>query len=428
MLPCAALSCRQTHWCMDQTRCFASERGSDALNICTTLLLVMCVVVYVILSFLCGNGLPLLSKMLLKYPYCNLHPANLIADQVLLLLMCVNIMCPYLVTDGLYTVYNLYISQTLPVCLYNSYDVCFDATADQRPSPRKQGSGMEHNAGRHPSPHKEPVATVKPVHTLNPINVVGKVLKAGASVAQEVPNQALGRAMGAAGGPRSRHHLTPPRAEVQTQDEATAVEDELSYGSHQAAAVGDGRQSSQHQAAAGAKNDRSNPAADRDVHDASRQPQSSNSSHHSPHGQDSEPSGWDKSVQQGRVKHSKSKVSSSGNSREVNRPSVSDGSLSKKETGPMQYIYSRGGKLAATFAMAMASKKGNPAGASNSTSQSQDQHRDQQNQANQAGDVEMGNAAPRNGSATDNNNSMPGSDTVSKHGAGDPNAAAGGQV
>ena len=94
----------------------------------------------------------------------------------------------------------------------------------------------------------------------------------------------------------------------------------------------------------------------------------------------------------------------------------------------MQYIYSRGGKLAATFAMAMASKKGNPAGASNSTSQSQDQHRDQQNQADQAGDVEMGTAAARNGSATDNNDSRPRSDAVSKHGAGDPKAAAGGQV
>ena len=286
---------------------------------------------------------------------------------------------------------------------------------------------MEHNADRHPSPHKEPVDTLNPVHTLNPINVVGKVLKAGASAAQDVPNQALGRAMGAAGGPRSRRHLTPPQAEVQTRDEATAAEDELGYGSHQAAAVGYGRQSSQQQAAAGAENARSNPAADRDVHDASRQP---NSSHHSQHDSNSKPSGWDKArraVQQSRVKHSKSKVSSSGNSREVNRPSVSDGSLSKKETGPMQYIYSRGGKLAATFAMAMASKKGNP-GASNSTSQSQDQHRDQQNQADQAGDVEMGNAAARNGSATDTNDSRPGSDAVSKHGAGDPKAAAGGQV
>ena len=330
--------------------------------------------------------------------------------------------------------------QALPLCQTDDY---FTATADQQPPLRKQGSG--HSADQHPSPHKEPVDILNPVHTLNPINVVGRVIKAGASAAQEVPNQALGRAMGAAGGSRSRCHLSSPRGEVHNHHEATAVEDSLGHGHTQAAAVGDGSQSGHHQAAAVEQNAQLSHQHNTDhaALSASSKHQPANSHDTSSHDSETEQSGWDKArhaVRQGKVKHSTPKVSSSGKSRDVSRSSVSDGSLSKKETGPMQYIFSRGGKLAATVAMAVASKKGNPAGASNSTSQSRGQHRDQQNQrrdqqdqADQADDVEMGNAGPSNGGAPadDSGNgavNRSGYDAVSRHGAGDPNAAAGGQV
>ena len=52
---------------------------------------------------------------------------------------------------------------------------------------------------------------LNPAHSTNPVTIAGNLLHAGASAAGEVPNRALGRVMGAAGGspglrPRSRRH------------------------------------------------------------------------------------------------------------------------------------------------------------------------------------------------------------------------------
>lgn len=285
-------------------------------------------------------------------------------------------------------------------------------------------------AGQQSSPHKEPVDVLNPVHTLNPVHMVGNLLKAGASAAQEMPNQALGRAMGAA----SRRHVTTPKSsEDHSHDQTTAVEDDPGYGRNQAAAVKGSAPASNHSTS---NHDRHGAASDH----ASASPQgvataAAATSHpaNNPHDDDDDdadakPSGWDKArhaVAEGKVKQlsSKSRGSAAKESRQLNKPSTSGGSLSKVETGPMQWMYRRGGKFAATVAKAAAAKRGV---AGSSTHQRQDQQ-------DQAGDIETGDAGLLNGSATECNrvvgsDDKPGFDAVSRHGAKDPEAAAGGQV
>lgn len=297
--------------------------------------------------------------------------------------------------------------------------------------------------------------TLNPLNLVNPVAAVGTVLKAGASAAQEVPNKALGRAMGAAGGDRRsrshRHRASQKTAKQSDHHRATAVADHSGSDNRTATAVqgsGDsghapttaveytGAQGPDLVGPAGAAGPQA-PAAipgqaaanpnHAEIHDSQ--------SHRSDN--KSKPSGWDKArraVFQGRVKQSapESRVSSPQTGKVVNRSSTSDGSLSRNTTGPMQFLYSRGGKFAATVAMAVHNKKGSQAGTANTSHSHADVDQQQAQQAQHEGcdegdDVESGRTGFANGMAS-NRDKTPGNDAVSRHGAGDPKAAAGGQV
>lgn len=288
---------------------------------------------------------------------------------------------------------------------------------------------------------------LNPLHVVNPVAAVGSVLKVGASAAQEVPTKALGLAMGAAGVKRqalSRRHRSGLKADRQAQ--AAAVADGQGCDQHQAAAVEGSQDSSHSEATAGTRGGKTTHC---DIAGPSGpvSPQGTNSpkarqatagersgSESRTSGSAAKASGWDKArsaVFQGRVKQSapESRVSSSQSSRELRRSSASGGTLSKNTTGPMQYIWSRGGKFAATVAMAVNNKKGQQTGTANTShsrdesDQLQDQQQDQQNQTD---DLETGEEEPSG--IADNSDKTPGTDAVLKHGAGDPKAAAGGQV
>ena len=296
-------------------------------------------------------------------------------------------------------------------------------------------------AGQQCSPHKEPVDVLNPVHTLNPVHMVGNLLKAGASAAQEMPNQALGRAMGAA----SRRHVTASKsAEDHSCNQTTAVEDDPGYGRNQAAAVEGSAPASNH---ATNNHDRHNASSDHastttqgvataaaaTSHPAKNPHDDDDDDDEADNDDDAKPSGWDKArhaVAEGKVKQLSSKLrgNAAKESKQLNKPSTSGGSLSKVETGPMQWMYRRGGKFAATVAKAAAAKKG-VAGSSTHQHRS-DQRQDQQDQA---WDIETGDAGLLNGSSTESARAegatnRPGFDAVSRHGAKDPEAAAGGQV
>ena len=102
--------------------------------------------------------------------------------------------------------------------------------------------------------------------------------------------------------------------------------------------------------------------------------------------------------------------------RELKRSSTSGGSLSRNTTGPMQYLYSRGGKMAAVLAL-MAGR-----GAKVPSKEAEEQ----QHLDRQAGNTSR--HLDRHKITSSGASNAPGHDRLSEHGAKNPEKAVGGKV
>ncbi|DBA94053.1 TPA: hypothetical protein ACH3X1_001702 [Trebouxia sp. C0004] len=219
--------------------------------------------------------------------------------------------------------------------------------------------------------------------SMNPITLVGKGLHAGVTSLQEVPQQAIGHMMGGvSGGHRSQRRLA---AQDPTEAAGSSPRRAAGHSPHRQASAKSPHKRQTRQAAAAKRNQHAAAAAADDApavrstersmgsdHPESDHPGSDNSADVHPQGQPSDPSGlrgWDKvrkvvrgtPIIKSRGDENERSVPAlasasptpEGNpaTRELKRDSSSGGSLSRNTTGPMQYMWSRGGKMAAVFAM-----------------------------------------------------------------------------
>ncbi len=236
---------------------------------------------------------------------------------------------------------------------------------------RRHADDAETREARRQGEHTERQAS------MNPITLVGKGLHAGVSSLQEVPQQAIGHMMGGvSGGHSSQRHL----AEQATAEAAgSSPRKAAGHSPHRQASAKSPQRRRRRQAAAVKRNQNAAAAAD-DAPKArgtgrqmgSDHPESDGSAGGHPQDQSDVSSGlrgWDKvrkvvrgtpmvkSRGDGDERSVPSLASSSppqeGNpeTRELKRDSSSGGSLSRNTTGPMQYMWSRGGKMAAVLAM-----------------------------------------------------------------------------
>lgn len=199
----------------------------------------------------------------------------------------------------------------------------------------------------------------------NPILLVGQGMKAGINTLHGVPQQAVGHMMGGAGG--GHHHKKG------SQQEATA-----GHSPHKGRGAGRQRPQDRRHHAARVKEQRQAEAQRSDSEgDSHGLQQNGHASTSAAHGEDRNAddgqnsvrnsAGWDKvrKVVRGSampVKPIKDSVTAAlestspppeGNpeTRQLKHSESSSGSMSKNTTGPLQYIYSRGGKMAAVLAM-----------------------------------------------------------------------------
>ncbi len=273
--------------------------------------------------------------------------------------------------------------------------------------------------------------------SMNPIMLVGKGLHAGVSSLQEVPQQAIGHMMGGvSGGHRSQRHFA-----AQATVEAAGSSPGRAAGhspDQQASAKSPQRRRRQH--AAAVKRNQNAAAADDDAAEArgtdrqvgSDPAESDGSADAHPQDQPNDSSdlkGWDKvrkvvrgtPMVKSRGDDDEQSVPSLASSspppeenpetRQLKRDSSSGGSLSRNTTGPMQYIWSRGGKMAAVLAM-----KGSRDNKSYESNED-DTHERHASNGNDPCDVTSQGAA-----------NAPGDDAVSQAGARDPKKSAGAQV
>ncbi len=262
----------------------------------------------------------------------------------------------------------------------------------------------------------------------NPISRVGKGLHAGVNTLQGVPQQAVGHMMGGASG---GHH-----SQRQFREQATADGAAGNSPSRQGQGGAQSPNRKRRHAAAVKRNHNAAMAAaddNKDNQQSGRSEENAAASHGSDDslGQASDSAnlkGWDKvrKVVKG-TQMTKSSPNSQGTSaslesssplpegnpesRKLKRSSTADGSLSRNTRGPMQYIWSRGGKMAAV--LAMMGSRGN------------------KSQPKPEGDIEGGKESHGNDACDITSNgadNAPGDDPVSKYGAKSPGQAAGTQV
>lgn len=268
--------------------------------------------------------------------------------------------------------------------------------------------------------------------------LVGKGLHAGVSSLQEVPQQAIGHMMGGvSAGHRSQRRLaaqataeaagsSPGRAAAHSPDwHGSAKSPQKRRRQHAAAA-----KRNQNATAAASFDAPEAQGTDRQV--GSDPAESDSSAGVQPQDQPDDSSslrGWDKvrkvvkgtPMVKSRGDDDERSVPSLASSspppegnpevRQLKRDSSSGGSLSRNTTGPMQYIWSRGGKMAAV--LAMKGSKGNKSYESNED----DTHERHASNGNDPCDVTSQGAA-----------NVPGDDAVSQAGARDPKKSAGAQV
>lgn len=249
-------------------------------------------------------------------------------------------------------------------------------------------------------------------------------MKAGINTLHGVPQQAVGHIMGGAG---SGHHLHPYKNSSQQQEVTAGHSPHSGAGGSspsKGAAVNSPHRSrrARHQRP---QERRQRAAAAKEQHQA--EPQRSNPEHGASSLQQAG-TGWDKvrKVVRGSampVKSTKDSVTAAleskspppeGNpeTRQLKHSESSSGSMSKNTTGPLQYIYSRGGKVAALLAMMgrTGKQEGSISEAQPAPDVAQPDHSDP---------CDITSPGPEN---------HPGDDPISKFGASQPQAAAGSQV
>ena len=294
-----------------------------------------------------------------------------------------------------------------------------DADDPQTSEARRQGEHTERQA------------------SMNPVMLVGKGLHAGVTSLQEVPQQAVGHMMGGvSGGHRSQRRL----AAQATAEAAGSSPGKVAGRSPHRQASAKSPQSRRRQAAAVKRNQNAAAAAAHDASEArgadrqmgSDHPESDGSADADPQDESNDSSGlrgWDKvrKVVKGTPmvkprgdddgRNVPSLASSSPSpkgdpeSRQLKRDSSSGRSLSRNTTGPMQYIWSRGGKMAAVLAM-----KGSRG---NKTYESNEENIQQRHVSHGNGPCDVTSQGAAN---------APGDDAVSQAGARDPQKSAGVQV
>ena len=350
---------------------------------------------------------------------------------------------PHSSCPGDHSCYGWYTVGTMVLSCGLGMSGCPAVAGSQRRSPRRKQDGVDAES----SEAERQARNTERQDSVNPIMLVGKGLHAGAQTLQEVPQQALGHMMGGAGsGLLSRRHLkalataetagnSPRRSAGNSPRRSAGSSPHRAAGnsphrnSREGGAKSPQQRRKQKHAAAVQRNaaasvaDRASQsegqsAADQPVlhGSADTQKQADGSSGLR---------GWDKvrkAVKGTPILKSragdKRKVPSLASSspppaanpdtRVLKRDSSSGGSLSKNTTGPMQYMWSRGGKVAAVLAM-MGTKQVEI----------------------KEGDVEEG-TVPHGNEPCDTTSqgaaNAPGDDPVSQAGARDPQKAAGLQV
>ena len=257
-------------------------------------------------------------------------------------------------------------------------------------------------------------------------------MHAGVTTLQEVPQQALGHIMG--GGASGGHH-SQKQAKPQATTEAAAG-DRAAGNSPQRHKLGCRSPDSRRRRHASAVERNQNAVASEDQAEAAKQAGRQPATRSSPGnpesaetkdeaGDASELRGWDKvrkvvkgtptpkfSLSSQETSASLDSPSSAPSdevpdSRTLKRSSTSGGSLSKNTRGPMQFMWSRGGKLAA--ALALMSSRGS------------------KSQSSEEGDIEAGRQPYGNGSSQGPVNA-PGDAFAPKRGARDPDGTAGSEV
>lgn len=281
----------------------------------------------------------------------------------------------------------------------------------------------------------------------NPILLVGQGVKAGINTLHGVPQQAVGHMMGGAGG--GHHHKKGSQQEVTAGHspqkgarDSSPTRGAANNSPHKGRGAGGqrpqdrrhhaARVKEQHQAEAHSSNsERDSHALQQTGHASTSAARGEDRNAVDGQGSGQNSAGWDKvrKVVRGSdmpVKPIKDSVTAAlestspppeGNpqNRQLKHSESSSGSMSKNTTGPLQYIYSRGGKMAAVLAM-LGSKGKHGEGAESDV------------EARPAVKVAQPDPSDPCGITSPGAENHPGDDLVSQFGACKPQQAAGSQV
>lgn len=249
----------------------------------------------------------------------------------------------------------------------------------------------------------------------NPLLVMGQGMKAGINTLYGVPQQAVGHMMGGAGSGHHLHHYKNYTQQQEVTAGSSPSEGAAANSPHRSRRARRQRPQERRQRAAAAK----------EQHQAEAQ---RSTSEHGASSLQQTGAGWDKVRKAVRgsatpVKSTKDSITAAleskspppeGNpqTRQLKHSESSSGSMSKNTTGPLQYIYSRGGKVAALLAMMgrTGKQEESVSEAESALDVAQPGHRDP---------CDITSPGPEN---------HPGEDPISKFGASQPQAAAGSQV
>ena len=250
-------------------------------------------------------------------------------------------------------------------------------------------------------------------------------MRAGINTLHGVPQQAVGHMMGGAGG---GHHL-PHHKNYSQQQEVTADHSPHKGAGGSSSPIQGAAANSPHRSRRARRQrpqeKRQQAAAAKEQHRAEAQ---SNNSEHGASSLKQTGTGWNKvrKVVRGSampVQSTKDSVTAAleskspppqGNpeTRQLKHSESSSGSMSKNTTGPLQYIYSRGGKVAALLAMMGRTGK----------------QEERTSEAESAPDVAQPDHSDPCDITSPGPENRPGDDPISKFGASQPRAAAGSQV
>ena len=274
----------------------------------------------------------------------------------------------------------------------------------------------------------------------NPIMLVGQGVKAGINTLHEAPQQAMGHIMGGAGGGHGhrKHSATADNSPRNRANDSCPGNRAADSSPQKGKVAGHQRPQERGQQAAKVKQQHRAEAQRSDSeHAATSLQQNGHVSTSAPDAEHSKadeqdggqnPSGWVRvrKVVRGSatpVKPTKDSVTAAlestspppeGNpdNRRLKHSDSSSGSMSNNTTGPLQYIYSRGGKMAAVLAMLGSKGK----------------REDTDAEGKPAPDVPQPDDSNPCGVTSSGADSHPGDDRVSRFGASQPQQAAGSQV